>query len=129
LPLSITVTLIPLTVTTTSLPSATPGVPYSVKLAADGGLTPYSWSITQGSLPAGLKVTYSATGPSPCSPTKASWSKNSPTPARPAEVVSTTPAPRSRNRHLGKSEVTGFGRGHGEHRGAGWQRARRIAGR
>ncbi len=55
--LNITVTVTPLAVTTISaLPAATPGVPYSVKLAAAGGLTPYTWSITQGSLPAGLKL-------------------------------------------------------------------------
>jgi hypothetical protein len=60
--LNITVTVAPLTVTTVSvLPAATPGVPYSVKLAADGGLTPYTWSLTQGSLPAGLKL-HAATG-------------------------------------------------------------------
>ena len=60
--LSITVTVAPLVITTVSvLPADTPGVPYSVKLAADGGLTPYAWSITQGSLPAGLKL-HAATG-------------------------------------------------------------------
>jgi hypothetical protein len=60
--LSIIVTVAPLAITTVSvLPAATPGVPYSVKLAAAGGLTPYSWSITQGSLPAGLKL-HTATG-------------------------------------------------------------------
>jgi Putative Ig domain len=60
--LSITVTVAPLVITTVSvLPGDTPGVPYSVKLAAAGGLTPYAWSITQGSLPAGLKL-HAATG-------------------------------------------------------------------
>jgi hypothetical protein len=54
--LSITVTLEPLTVTTTSLPAATAGVSYSVKLAASGGIRPNTWSITQGSLPAGLSL-------------------------------------------------------------------------
>jgi hypothetical protein len=60
--LNITVTVAPLAITTVSvLPATTPGVPYSVKLAAAGGLTPYTWSITQGSLPAGLKL-HAATG-------------------------------------------------------------------
>ena len=44
------------TVTTTSLPAATGGVSYSARLAASGGLKPYTWSVTQGSLPAGLTL-------------------------------------------------------------------------
>ena len=60
--LNIAVTVAPLVITTVSvLPAATPGVPYSVKLAADGGLTPDTWSITAGALPAGLKL-HAATG-------------------------------------------------------------------
>jgi Putative Ig domain len=60
--LSIAVTVAPLAITTVSvLPAAATGVPYSVKLAAAGGLTPYTWSLTQGSLPAGLKL-HAATG-------------------------------------------------------------------
>ncbi len=42
-----------LTVTTSSLPSATAGVPYSAALNATGGTLPYTWSIG-GSLPQGL---------------------------------------------------------------------------
>lgn len=46
-----------LTITTSSpLPSAVVGSPYSQTLAAAGGLSPYSWSITTGSLPAGLAL-------------------------------------------------------------------------
>lgn len=41
-----------LSVTTTSLPDARIGVAYSQTLAATGGTTPYSWSISAGSLPA-----------------------------------------------------------------------------
>ena len=48
-------------------------MPYSVKLAADGGLTPYTWSITQGSLPAGLKL-HAATGVISGTPTSGSGS-------------------------------------------------------
>jgi Putative Ig domain len=55
--LSISVTAAPLVITTGSvLPTGSIGAPYSVKLAADGGLTPYSWSLTAGALPAGLKL-------------------------------------------------------------------------
>jgi Putative Ig domain len=45
-----------LQVTTTSLPNGSPSVFYSATLAASGGLAPYSWTITQGSLPSGLTL-------------------------------------------------------------------------
>ena len=45
-----------LTVTTTSLPSATIGSAYNSQLSASGGTTPYSWTITSGTLPAGLSL-------------------------------------------------------------------------
>ncbi len=59
--LSITVTLVPLAVTTTSLPSANGGISYSAKLTASGGIAPYTWSVTNGALPAGLSLN-AATG-------------------------------------------------------------------
>jgi hypothetical protein len=43
-------------VTTSSLPNAAQGVLYSATLAAGGGMSPYSWTITQGSLPAGFSL-------------------------------------------------------------------------
>ena len=43
-------------ISTSSLPSATVRVAYSTTLAATGGATPYTWSITAGSLPAGLSL-------------------------------------------------------------------------
>ena len=49
-------TLPSLTVTTASLPEGSLGVAYSQTLAASGGTTPYSWSITIGALPAGLSL-------------------------------------------------------------------------
>jgi large repetitive protein len=39
------------TVTTTTVPSARGGVPYSDTLTANGGATPYTWSLSAGSLP------------------------------------------------------------------------------
>lgn len=46
----------PLAITTTSLPSGTVGNAYAVTLAASGGVSPYRWSLTGGSLPAGLSL-------------------------------------------------------------------------
>jgi len=63
----------PLVVTTTSLPSATIGVAYSATLAGSGGTTPYVWSITSGTLPAGLSFN-GATGAISGTPTAAGTS-------------------------------------------------------
>lgn len=43
-------------ITTTSLPNGTANSAYSATLAATGGVTPYSWSVISGSLPAGLTL-------------------------------------------------------------------------
>lgn len=51
----------PLVILTEFLPGATIGKPYSKILKGEGGLLPYNWSITAGSLPAGLSLN-SATG-------------------------------------------------------------------
>ena len=45
-----------LSVTTTSLPNAAPSVAYSETLAATGGDSDYTWSVTVGSLPTGLSL-------------------------------------------------------------------------
>lgn len=45
-----------LAVTTTSLPAGAAGVVYSQELQASGGIIPYTWSISFGSLPTGLTV-------------------------------------------------------------------------
>ena len=56
--LSITIVSAPadLVITTTTLPGGTVGTAYSQTLAATGGITPYSWSISSGTLPAGLSI-------------------------------------------------------------------------
>ena len=46
----------PLTINSSSVTSGTIGSAYSAHLQASGGTTPYSWSITSGSLPAGLTL-------------------------------------------------------------------------
>ncbi|MFH1029189.1 MAG: putative Ig domain-containing protein [Pseudomonadota bacterium] len=58
--LSITVSATPPSITTATLNNGTVGVSYSQTLTATGGKTPYSWSRTAGSLPAGLSL--SSTG-------------------------------------------------------------------
>ncbi|MFH0864816.1 MAG: putative Ig domain-containing protein [Bacteroidota bacterium] len=51
----------PLTITTASpLNSGTAGIAYSASLSATGGTGPYTWTITAGSLPAGLTLSGSA---------------------------------------------------------------------
>ncbi len=56
-PLSITIApAVPLSITTTSLPPGTAGTAYSATLAATGGVYPYTWSVTSGTLPAGLHL-------------------------------------------------------------------------
>ncbi len=58
--LSVNITL-PLVVTTSSLSSGTQSVAYSATLTASGGQSPYTWSISAGSLPSGLSLN-SSTG-------------------------------------------------------------------
>ncbi|MGH9827005.1 MAG: putative Ig domain-containing protein, partial [Blastocatellia bacterium] len=54
--LSLTVNPPAPTITTSSLPNGTQNTAYSNTLAASGGTTPYTWSITSGSLPTGLTL-------------------------------------------------------------------------
>lgn len=61
----------PLAVTTTAVPGATANTAYSTTLSANGGTSPYTWSLSGGALPTGftlasngtLSGTTSATGP------------------------------------------------------------------
>jgi acid phosphatase len=46
----------PPSVTTTTLPNGTVAQAYSAQLNATGGTSPYSWSVSSGSLPAGLSL-------------------------------------------------------------------------
>ena len=50
-----------LSITTTSLPSGVIGAAYSSALTAQGGKTPYSWSVSSGSLAPGLTLAASGT--------------------------------------------------------------------
>ena len=52
----------PLGITTTSLPPAHVGSAYSATLAATGGTSPYTWSISAGQLPPGLTLNSSYGG-------------------------------------------------------------------
>jgi hypothetical protein len=54
---TLTVQAAPLAITTTALPNGTVNVAYpATTLTASGGTTPYTWSITSGSLPPGLSL-------------------------------------------------------------------------
>lgn len=54
---TLSITIIPqLSISTTALPSGSVSASYSSTLAATGGVTPYTWSITSGSLPSGLTL-------------------------------------------------------------------------
>ena len=46
----------PVSISTTTLPQATPGAWYSTALAATNGQSPYTWSLVSGSLPSGLSL-------------------------------------------------------------------------
>lgn len=53
---TITVKPAPLAITTTTLPQGTIGTAYSQSVAVTGGTTPYTWSVSAGSLPSGLSL-------------------------------------------------------------------------
>ena len=53
---TLTVGPVPVMITTGLLPFATAGRPYNVQLTATRGVAPYHWSVSVGSLPAGLTL-------------------------------------------------------------------------
>ncbi len=63
----------PLSIITTTLPAGSVGAAYSATLTAAGGTSPYTWSITTGTLPAGLTLNAS-TGTIAGTPTAAGTS-------------------------------------------------------
>jgi hypothetical protein len=54
-----------LAVSSTSLPGGTVGTPYTTNLSATGGVTPYSWTISAGTLPGGLTLSGSTISGTP----------------------------------------------------------------
>lgn len=55
-PAQLNITINVLTITTPSLPGATVNVPYSTSLTVIGGVAPYTWTVTSGTLPVGLSL-------------------------------------------------------------------------
>jgi Putative Ig domain len=47
----------PISIVTTSLPQGSVGVPYNASISSNGGIPPLTWSLLQGTLPAGLTLT------------------------------------------------------------------------
>jgi hypothetical protein len=56
LSIAIAASVQPLTITTTSVPNGSTNTAYSAFLFAGGGTTPYTWSISSGSLPTGMTL-------------------------------------------------------------------------
>jgi hypothetical protein len=92
-----------LAVVTSALPDATVGASYSQTLSASGGVLPYTWAITTGSLPAGLSLSSSGaiTG-TPSSPGSSTFT---------VEVTdSTTPTPLTATQALSISVLSAVAR-------------------
>jgi lysophospholipase L1-like esterase len=90
----------PLAITTTSLPAATQGTAYTATVAASGGTTPYTWSVSSGSLPAGLTLDPSSgtisgtpTGSGTASFTVEVTDSSTPTPQTATQTLSIAVAP------------------------------------
>jgi large repetitive protein len=59
--LTLSTGVMPLSITTSSLPNGQMTVPYSQTLAASGGVAPYTWTLVAGTLPAGLRLNSNGT--------------------------------------------------------------------
>ncbi|MGB2635563.1 MAG: putative Ig domain-containing protein [Candidatus Acidiferrum sp.] len=59
--LTIAAAVTPVTISTGSVPSGQVGTAYSTTLAASGGTTPYTWSVSTGALPGGLTLSSGGT--------------------------------------------------------------------
>jgi hypothetical protein len=66
---ALSITVDPMTITTTSLPAGQVGKAYSAKLAVNGGVGAHKWSVISGTLPPGVKL--SAAGALSGKPTSA----------------------------------------------------------
>jgi Putative Ig domain len=53
---SFTLTVLPILITTMSLPSGMAGTTYSTSVVVVGGNPPYKWKVISGSLPKGIKL-------------------------------------------------------------------------
>ncbi|MFN8587718.1 MAG: putative Ig domain-containing protein [Candidatus Eisenbacteria bacterium] len=80
---TLAVTCGPITVAPTSLPFAQVGVPYAQMLTATSALTPVTWSVTSGALPAGLTL-HPLTGMLAGTPTAAGFASFTATATDPA---------------------------------------------
>jgi uncharacterized protein YjbI with pentapeptide repeats len=90
----------PLEVTTSSLPVATVGVPYSGQLSATGGYPPYTWKRVSGSLPRGLHLD-KTTGNISGTPSKSSTSSTFT-----VEVLDTKSSTKPRVRETAEATIT-----------------------
>ena len=92
--LSISVVLVPLSITTTTLPNAIEGAAYAATLVATGGTAPYSWTVSDGSLPYGLTlspsgaITGTPAGPGSATFTAQAIDATSPTPLAASATLS-----------------------------------------
>ncbi len=63
---TVAMTIAPLSITTTSIPSATAGAAYSTTISAVGGNGSYSWQVSNGTFPPGLSLVQASCASLPC---------------------------------------------------------------
>ena len=88
--LALTIAPATLQITTASLPGGQVGVGYSATLVATGGTTPYTWSLTSGTLPAGLSFNAGVISGTPTASASASLTFNVVDSGNPAQSSSAT---------------------------------------